>query len=248
LIETPFWIWTSDDPRRRGLFVRQQSRELLLTDRSGFERSLPLSSDGEAMPAIEELAQWESQGIKIRTRALVTTMYARLVLADLFIHGIGGAKYDQVTDVICEQFFGFSPAAYLTLSGTLRLPIEHRSVSPGQEQQLRRELRELVYHPEIAARNLSLSQVEQETVERIIAQKKFWVQAPKTRGNASERHREIVGANEALQAWLIPRRSELEKNLASTIQQIMASRVLESREYPFCLFPQDSIRKFFLDF
>jgi len=248
VIETPFWIWTVDDPRRRGIFIQQKPQEILLTDRSGFERSMPLTSTGEAVPAIETLAQWESQGIKIRTRALVTTMYARLVLADLFIHGIGGAKYDQVTDVICEQFFGFSPANYLTLSGTLRLPIEHHSVSPVQERQLRGELRELAYHPEIAAENLPLSLEEQRKVEKIIAQKLAWVQTPKTPDNASERHREIVRANEALQEWLISRRSELNQDLASTTRQIMASRVLESREYPFCLFPQDCIRKFLLDF
>jgi len=248
LIETPFWIWTARDPRRRGLFVQQKSDELLLTDRVGFERSLPLSPDAEAMPAVERLADWESQGIKIRTRALITTMFARLVLADLFIHGIGGAKYDQVTDVICEQFFGFSPAAYLTLSGTLRLPIEHQSVTPAQERQLRQELREISYHPETKTERLALNPEEQRKVDAARAQKNSWVQTPKTRDNAAERHRQIVTANRALQKWLISRRAELDDQLATTARQIMATRVLESREYPFCLFPQDSIRKFLLDF
>ena len=44
------------------------------------------------------LAELSSRGIKLRTRALTTTLFARLVLSDMFLHGIGGAKYDQVTD------------------------------------------------------------------------------------------------------------------------------------------------------
>ncbi|NOY28862.1 MAG: hypothetical protein GXP28_01425, partial [Planctomycetes bacterium] len=229
--ETPFWIWTSEDPRRRGLFVQQKSDELFLTDRAGFERSLPLSPDAGAIPAIEKMADWESLGIKIRSRALITTMYARLVLADLFIHGIGGAKYDQVTDVICEQFFGFSPAAYLTLSGTLRLPIEHPSVAPTREQQLRQELREFSYHPETKTARLALGPEEQAKVDVAIAQKNSWVQTPKTRANAAERHRKIVEANRALQEWLTPRRAELDRQLATTARQIKTNRVLKSREY-----------------
>ncbi len=247
-IETPFWIWTTTDPRRRALYVRRKSQELVLSDRSGFERSLRLTSEGEPAPAIEQLAEWESQGIKIRTRALLTTMYARLVLADLFIHGIGGAKYDQVTDLICEQFFGFPPASYLTLSGTLRLPIEHRSVSPAEERQLRQELRNLAYHPEISAAKLTLSTKEQAKVEASIAQKSSWVQTPKTSANAAQRHQQIVAANEALQKWLTSRHSDLDRKLAETTRDLRGNRVLESREYPFCLFPQESIRSFLLDF
>ena len=65
----------------------------------------------------------EARGIEIRPRALITTMYARLFLSDLFIHGIGGAKYDELTDAIIRRFFGIEPPAYMTVTGTVRLPI-----------------------------------------------------------------------------------------------------------------------------
>ena len=39
----------------------------------------------------------QTRGIKLRSRALTTTMFVRLFLADAFLHGIGGAKYDEVT-------------------------------------------------------------------------------------------------------------------------------------------------------
>ena len=68
---------------------------------------------------------WDSP-LKIRSRALITTLWARLVLGDLFLHGIGGAKYDQLTDLLIERFFGLTPPGFMVLSATLHLPIEGR--------------------------------------------------------------------------------------------------------------------------
>ena len=45
-------------------------------------------------------------------------MFARLAVADLFIHGIGGAKYDELTDAIGERFFGIQLRPYMVVSGT----------------------------------------------------------------------------------------------------------------------------------
>ena len=40
------------------------------------------------------------------------TLWARLLLCDLFIHGIGGAQYDRVTDLIVENYFGVTAAEH----------------------------------------------------------------------------------------------------------------------------------------
>ena len=58
---------------------------------------------------------------KVRTRALTTTLFARLFLGDLFIHGIGGAKYDELGDEVARGFLGAPPPPFLTLSLTLWL-------------------------------------------------------------------------------------------------------------------------------
>ena len=86
------------------------------------------------------MAELARSGVKIRSRALVTTLWARMVLGDLFIHGIGGGNYDLVTDRIIERFFGRQPPGFMILSATLHLPINQsplptnlRSV-PGEGQ------------------------------------------------------------------------------------------------------------------
>ena len=243
-VETPFWIWSSEEPLRRALFVKQSKRELLLSDLNGFRTSLPAS----ASASFDALASLEDQGIKLRTRALLTTMYARLVLSDLFIHGIGGAKYDQVTDQICEQFFGFPAPQYVTLTGTLRLPIVHPTVEPDQERRLWQALRKLQYHPE---RELTLQDIDAERTseyQELITKKSRWIHTPKTHENCAKRHAAIVSSNRALQTFATERVKQLEVKLETLQRQLRINRILDSREYSFCLFPREKIRDFVLDF
>src|SRR5262249_56991840 len=92
--------------------------------RSGSERwpGLPRAEDSQAKNMVNAFCELGRAGFKVRSRALTNTLFARLFLADLFIHGIGGAKYDELTDEIIRRFYGFAPPAYMVLSATLRLP------------------------------------------------------------------------------------------------------------------------------
>ena len=57
--------------------------------------------------------------------ALVNTLYCRLFLGEYFLHGIGGGKYDEVTDALAQAFYGVEPPAYGVLTATLLLPLPH---------------------------------------------------------------------------------------------------------------------------
>jgi hypothetical protein len=127
--EAPFWMWTSSMPRRRRLFTRRLPDRLELTDRAGWRLILARPGDGDATRAVDQLGEARRQGVKLRPRALLTTLFARLVLGDHFVHGIGGAKYDQLTDAICERFFGLAPPAFITATATVRLPLELSSAT-----------------------------------------------------------------------------------------------------------------------
>ena len=73
---------------------------------------------------------------------------ARLALCDLFMHGIGGARYDRVTDRLIETFFDLAPPGIMVPPATLYLPVERPKASNENLRDIRRELRELNYHPE----------------------------------------------------------------------------------------------------
>ena len=243
-LETPFWIWSTHAPTRRPLFVRTVQSDLELSDRSAFSTTLPVGSD----TLVECLDSLEKRGIKVRTRALLTTMYARLILSDLFIHGIGGAKYDQVTDHICERFFGFRPPSFVTLTGTLRLPIVHPAANAQHQRGLQRDLRKLRYHPEKEISVHEVNASRKAEWKELVALKSKWVNTTKTHANCAERHKAIEAANLSMQEYTATRANRLQDELDTLQKQLKYNRILDSREYSFCLFPRDRIRNFVLDF
>ncbi len=124
--KAPLWMWASDDPQRRPLFARQRGSHVEVSDLNSRTYALELSPDAQAVAAVDQLLELAGRGIRIRTRALATTLFARLVLGDMFLHGIGGTKYDQVTNLFAQSFFGIELPEYATVSATLRLPIGAR--------------------------------------------------------------------------------------------------------------------------
>jgi hypothetical protein len=198
---------------------------------------LSLSPECDLDRAAEQLADAAACGIKIRTRALATTLFARLMLGDVFLHGIGGAKYDQVTDDIAYRFFGFSLPEYATVSATLRLPIEHISFRSEQLRDVNRQMRELSYHPE---RYVAGSDPP---VQGIVAEKLRWLRSAKTPQNAQARHRAIAGANAALQPFVSSQRDQLERERRQIEHRLRVDSILDSREYSFCLLPRACVEQ-----
>jgi hypothetical protein len=166
----------------------------------------------------------------------------------MFLHGIGGAKYDQVTDDLARQFFGVELPQFATVSATLRLPIAHEDTNSAREIQLRQQAREILYHPEhFTSANGPLPADEITTVAAIVENKRRWVHTPKTRDNARERHRAIVAANHALQPYLTNLRSKVERQREELAERKRAGSILASREYSFCLHPRQHFEHLLLD-
>jgi hypothetical protein len=254
-LEAPFWVWTRDDPQRRRLFARQRRGEVVLTDRHQVEAAIPLDADREAGRAVDAFRELAARGIKIRSRALVTTLWARLALGSLFLHGIGGAKYDQVTDALIARFFGLDPPGILILSATLLLPIPRRRTTADDLRAIKQRLRELEYHPERFLDSSGGAATRPElpfdarpdagmAAEPWISEKHRWIHTPPTAANAQARHDAIREANRALQPWVAGRREQLRAQLRQIEAALRAEAILSSREYSFCLYPEETLRKF----
>jgi hypothetical protein len=243
-LEAPYWIWTADDPRRRRLFVSRRGRDLALSDRHGLEIALELSPDGGIDRTVECLMELPGRGVKLRSRALVTTLFARLIVGDLFLHGIGGAKYDQVTDAIIERMFGLQPPGFLVLSATLLLPVARNRVTDEEARRLARQLRDLDYHPESAIDAMGCTRPDCEAGE-LVAAKKHWIATPPSPENARTRWREFRQINTALQPFVAGRREELLRRRSETAAALGAEAVLSWREYAFCLYPEKMLREAF---
>ena len=228
-METPFWVWTEEDRQRRPLFVQVNSERFLLSDLNNFEQSV----------GIGDLPRWwdaevKSNRVCIRPRALCTTMFHRLLISDLFIHGIGGAKYDQLTDQIVSEFFGVAPPGYLTSTATFTLPFDAAKVSRQDVLAKRQLLREFRFHPE---NHIARSP----EVADLVQQKRAAIKQLSRGDSKRQAHEEIVAANQQMSSMLAEQAAATEREIAVLKSQLRSSQILHSREYSFALHPTSMI-------
>lgn len=141
LVEAPLWIWRTDDPVRHRVYVRRRADSLEIW--AGTDQLAATLSGATACCGAISAAGW-----KLRPRALTLTLYSRLALADLFIHGIGGGKYDEVTDEIIRRYFGIEPPAYAVVSATIRLPLARFNADAEALRTQQRLIRNLTWNPQ----------------------------------------------------------------------------------------------------
>ncbi len=228
-LEMPFWIWDAPRPQRRRLFARSRGDSWEVTDRVG----LRLTKDQVWENAIQ------LPDIRIRPRALITTMYARLVLSDLFIHGIGGAKYDEVTDAIIRRFFNIEPPAFVTATATVRLPLELPQVTPDDLTALDRQYRDSIHHPERLLDDYSGH--HRAEFAAIVKQKQELIAHRWREKQKKTWHDQVSSANERMSSLLEPFREQLRQHREKLVADLHRARILGSREYSFCLFPEEML-------
>ena len=240
-LEAPFWVWRGGQPRRRALLVRQRSREMDLRIAGEDEvlLELPLAPEREACCAVERLRELAGRSVRLRTRALTTTFFSRFLLGDLFIHGIGGAKYDELGDLIARRFLRIEPPGFLTVSMTLWLGVPSDPATLADLASVDRGLRDLRFNPD-----RHLSEPIRDEIRNLVGVKQAAIAASATsRRERKARRLAIRRCNEALQPavrdlndGLLLRRSELRSRLRS-------NRVARNREFSCVLHSEDRLRQ-----
>jgi hypothetical protein len=227
--EAPLWMWTADDPQRRRVFVRRIGREIELTDR---DRRTVRTADAELPPDCK---------IKFRSRALLTTMFARAELGGLFIHGIGGGKYDELTDEIIRRYFGVESPPFAVVTATRRLPVS-RPPRNGDDVAAdeRRRLRELAYHPERFVTAIAAG------VTGLIDEKRRLIAEAPVRQATKDWCQAVRRVNAAFAPHTDATRRETLARLAAAERRGQFEAVLASREYSSFLFPEKDLRDFLL--
>ncbi len=231
-LEAPWWIYRNQAPQRRPLWVRMVDHALRLSDFAGWEALIDGRLDSDQ--AAEQWMQLQEAGVHLRPRALLTTMYTRLVIGDTFVHGIGGGKYDQLTDNIIRDFFGIAPPEFIVATATAHLPLASMSVteSPTVIQQ---RLWLWKHHPEQALQSSSGG----EEYQKLAQEKATLVANIPPRGQRWDWHHAMTQVNRRLRELtehvFQTETSRLEQATINSRQQ----RLLTSREYSFCLFDRD---------
>ena len=244
-LEAPFWCWRagSISGRRKRLFVRPREDRLELRADEVVLPALPRPEGGRAGATVKAWQDLHGRSFKLRTRALTTTLYARMFLADLFVHGIGGGKYDELTDELIRRYYECEPPIFLVLSATRWLPLPRAAATVEDRRRLIRELRDVHYNPQ-----RHLDEVGENLAE-LTARKQEWIaRRPATHAGRRERFRVLKDLTEELRRPLRPREEQLRREFIECERQLRANAVLQRRDYAFCLFPEDALRPFCTSF
>lgn len=234
-LEAPFWIWRTGQRRRGRLFVRHHQDQLQLraTDEVVTIRRDSLSG------AVSDFLVLLTQGLKIHTRALTTTLFCRLLLADLFIHGIGGGTYDELTDELIRRFYQLEPPTFQVVSATLLLPLPALPATVATYRRLQRDLRALWWNPQ---RYLK----EAGALQDVVVEKQRLIQEQPTNGlRRRQRYRELRALTERIRPTVAEQEACLHAQLAQCEHELPINAVRQRRDYSFCLYPETMLREFF---
>ena len=247
-LELPWWIWSRNDPRRRRVFAHSSAAGILvLSDLQTLRVELPIAPETSPSRWVDALSRMEEHQLRLRPRALVTTLVARTLVADVFVHGIGGAAYDLITDDVVRRLTGCEPPRHAVVSGTLRLPVDH--VFPGFAAEdpaaelaaTRRTIRDLEFHPE---RHLEPLDAQPPEVREIVRHKRCWIDTHPTPALAKRRCHEIREANARLRSFSQSLQRQAVARIAPLTSAERARKVLRSRELPWCFFSENALKNF----
>jgi hypothetical protein len=245
-LEAPFWGWRAGRQERGRLLARRTGQSLVLRVGADPWPELPADANQDPATLVHAWQELERAGFKIRSRALTNTLFARLFLADLFIHGIGGGRYDELTDEIARRFYGQEPPHYLVLSATLLLPLPALPARPAERPRLARELRDLYYNPQ---RHLGNGAAVPATALNVAAEKQSWVaKEPTNARERRERFQVLRRLTDRLRVYVTDRLSAQQQKMMYCDRELQANAVLQRRDYSFCLYPEAMLRDFCTQF
>ncbi|MDO8987831.1 MAG: hypothetical protein Q7V14_06380, partial [Coriobacteriia bacterium] len=216
-VELP--VWVLGDGARRTLWAHENDGALLVA-LPGNEGFVPLSADDRVAP-----------------KALALTMFTRLLVADLFVHGVGGGRYDRVTDGVMTRFFGIPAPPFAVTSMTVYLPLGGHVVDENELAGVRQRINRLQHNPDAMLPEVDFDSAEEQSQALALAAEKsesveMIKQVGADKKALGQRIREI---NTELRRLLQP----LERQLASELEllegQAAAAEVFTDRTYPFFL-------------
>lgn len=249
-VELPFWSLAREGERwiRRPVLVQRvgpRGERLRFRARtaSGAGQTLAEVPAGDPLAAARLLGEGQTL---FRPKAIPLTLFVRLVVGDLFIHGTGGARYETIGDFLMAarwpEAFGRAVPRYAACSATLFLDL------PAARQQARRLdvleglARSVEHNPQrvVAALRGALSReaaraglAVDESLVALARRKEELVREIQAGGDRKALGRAIRAVNEELARRLAPVQAYLEDELEAARR---AEAVLTERGYPFFLF------------
>lgn len=140
--ELPFWLITPGN-KKSSLFVSSDQ-----------EHSISIACESDILvtaknkDVTQTLKKLKQKGYSIRPKAVVLTLFVRLYLADWFIHGAGGARYEFITDYLLQHFFRIDNLSYGAAALTSFLFEKELASTEQSLDRLQKQQRIFLHSPE----------------------------------------------------------------------------------------------------
>jgi hypothetical protein len=168
-------------------------------------------------------------GSQLRPRALMTTLYARVFLGVYFLHGIGGGKYDEVTDTIIEKWLGIEAPAYAVASATLRLPLDWQDTPPHARTHAIRAYRDALWRAESIQNQPELARQKAALIEN----------QPQNRVARRHWFRQLQNIARQLRQPITAEIANRYHAIQTVTARLQIQAQVRSREFAWPLFPTD---------
>ena len=176
-------------------------------------------------------------------KALALTLFTRVFVCDLMIHGVGGGRYDRVTDGVCRRYYGVEPPAFAVASITMYLPLGAHIVTEDEVASARERVNRLEHNPDALLGEVEFDSPEEQHRALALAEEKGSLVASIAAPEADKKSLglRIREVNAELAALLAPLRQGMADELASLETQRAASEILTDRTYPFCFWAAEEV-------
>jgi hypothetical protein len=245
--EIPFWGVTQHK-QRYSVWAKNDGKHIILKIKGG---------DGTYSLELNELEkELSAMRMSLWPKAIPQTLFCRMYLCDYFIHGTGGAAYEEVGDILFTKYFKLKPLSFGVATGTYLVePEKIRGLEEvaGREERILWWERALAQNPEYLFTKKDAWEAELPSfmhpafklclgnayLRNLVETKMKWLSAlqnPTYKTQAAYKIKEInhvlyEGYAEALQA--------MEKGLADIEKVKKPIDILSYREYPFFCYPQE---------
>lgn len=243
LTELPFWLLLPNGKRTSLYVMPKKTDEIKIGTASAALGNLDSASLSGKADQLKNMLQ--QPNYRLRPKAVSLTLFARLFLADWFVHGFGGALYEPVTDYLIEEYYGMEPLRFGIATSTVILSVPNNVAFPKDNiSQLKHELHNIKHNPE---RHIDESMLKEEPVASLLQVKRETIARAKDRSQPSSVRKSVWSSlfriNESLSEYTKDTAKTLETKIGELEKNTISQKVCNYREYFFGLFPENKLRK-----
>jgi hypothetical protein len=233
--ELPCWLIKNS--KRHPLWIKKAKGELhFLSDEA--EKKLTINTRQKTE---ENIINELKDSLSLYPKATTLTILLRLFFCDVFVHGTGAIEYEQVNNIVLENFFSIDPKpSFYAVTGDIWLPIlPDNDVYNGLEKDYKRKkqwLKEANRDPE--------KFLSKETAENFKKEKKQLAQKMRQEedpGKRKELHQRLIAKNDEMKQHLEPEIERI-KGILNRYDGILSKKeVYFERKYPYFIYPESSM-------